>query len=168
MNLSLVAAVAANGVIGSDGEVPWHLPADLEHFKQTTRNHPVIVGRRTFDTIYRQLGEPLPERDNIVLTTRPERVPGDVETAGSVEAAVRLAEETGTETAYVIGGASVYRQLLPRADELVLSELERSYEGDTTFPSVAWDDWREMRRERHDEFDVVWYARRSSTPERTG
>lgn len=168
MNISLVAAVAANGVIGADGDVPWHLPADLEHFKQTTLHYPVIVGRRTFETIYRQLGRPLPERENIVLTNRPESVPGDVAAVQSVEDAVRLAEQTGTETAYVVGGASVYRQFLPRADGLILTELERAYEGDTTFPAVEWEEWRETRRQRRDEFDIVWYARRSSTPDRTG
>jgi len=159
MRLSLVAAVAANGVIGADGSVPWYHPEDLAHFKRTTVGHPVIMGRRTFEDIHATLGGPLPNRHNIVLTSQPGRVPERAVAVGSVEAAIEAAAATGAGTTYVIGGGTVYEQFLPDADELVLTELHEAHDGDTTFPSVDWDDWRETDRDRYEAFDVVRYTR---------
>ncbi|MBX0297746.1 dihydrofolate reductase [Haloarcula nitratireducens] len=161
MELSLVAAVAANGVIGAGGSVPWHYPEDLEHFKRTTVGHPVIVGRQTFETIARELGGPLPERHNVVLTHRPESLPDSVVGVESRSDALAAARSTGAATAYVVGGGSVYRQFLSDADELVLTELDAAYEGDTTFPSVDWSQWRAVDRDRRDAFEIVTYARRT-------
>lgn len=159
MKLSLVAAVAANGVIGADGEMPWHYPEDLAHFRRTTVGHPVILGRRTFETVRERLGGPLPERHNVVLTHRPGSLPDGVVAADSTAAAVRAAGATGASTAYVVGGASVYEQFLPEADELLLTELDDSVEGDTTFPPVEWNRWREVRRQPYEAFDIVTYRR---------
>lgn len=159
MRLSLVAAIAANGVIGADGEMPWHLPKDLAHFRETTVGHPVVVGRHTFEAIAAAIDGPLPDRKNVVLTSRPETLPDSVTAVSSLEAARREIRAHDADIAYVAGGGSVYRQLLPEADELVLTELADSYEGETTFPTVNWDQWREVERERHDEFDIVTYAR---------
>jgi len=159
MRLVFIVAVASNGVIGADGETPWHLPADLAHFRRTTVGHPVILGRRTSESVRRRIGGPLPERTNVVLTSRPERLPEDVVAVASVEAALDAAAATGAETAYVAGGASVYEQFLPRADAMVRSELPRAVEGDTRFPGVEWERWRETAREAHDGFDVVTYVR---------
>lgn len=155
----LIVAVASNGVIGADGETPWHLPEDLAHFRRTTLGHPVILGRRTYEAVRRQVGGPLPGRTNVVLTSRPERFADDVVAVSSVEAALDAAAATGAETAYVAGGASVYEQLLARADAMVRTELRRAAEGDTRFPAVAWERWREVGRETYDAFDVVTYAR---------
>ncbi|WP_424000324.1 dihydrofolate reductase [Haloarcula salina] len=159
MKLSLIAAVAANGVIGADGDVPWHYPDDLRHFRQTTTGHPVIMGRRTFESIQRDLGGPLPERLNIVLTTAPHRLPERVTAVTSTTAALSEARDTGTSTMYVIGGATVYEQFLPQADELLLTEIAAAYDGDTVFPTVDWTCWTESERTAHDEFDIVRYAR---------
>ena len=159
MRTALVAAVAANGVIGADGRMPWHYPEDLAHFERTTTGNPVIVGRRTFETVHQRLGGPLPERCNIVLTHRPESLPGEVVAVSSPAAAISEASAADGNTAYVAGGASVYEQFLPRADELVLTELRKSFEGDTTFPTVDWARWQETDRDRYDEFDVVTYVR---------
>ncbi|MFC7076917.1 dihydrofolate reductase [Haloarcula halophila] len=159
MKLSLVAAVAANGVIGADGTVPWEHPEDLRHFRRTTTGHPVIVGRRTFEAITEAVGGPLPDRDNIVLTRRPETITDRVTVVGSVDGAVDAAARTGARTAYVAGGGTVYEQFLPLADELLLTELDAAHAGDTTFPTVTWDDWTETAREQYDEFDIVRYAR---------
>jgi dihydrofolate reductase len=159
MRTALVAAVAANGIIGADGRMPWHYPEDLAHFERTTTGNPVIVGRRTFETIHQQLGTPLPERRNIVLTHRPESLPEEVVGVSSPAAAVREASATDSDTAYVAGGASVYEQFLPGADELVLTELEKAFEGDTSFPTVDWEHWRETNRDGYDEFDIVTYVR---------
>ncbi|WP_254274680.1 dihydrofolate reductase [Haloarcula marina] len=161
MKISLVAAVAANGVIGADGGVPWHFPEDLTHFRETTIGHPVVMGRRTFETIVDAVGGPLPDRDNVVLTTRPECLPDGVTAVESVPAARDAVRRHHADTAYVVGGGSVYRQFLPVADELVLTELDDAYEGDTTFPSVDWERWRAVDRDRHESFDIVTYARSS-------
>jgi len=159
MQCSVVAAVAANGVIGVDGEIPWHLPEDLTHFRDTTVGHPVIMGRRTFESIVADIGGPLPDRRNVVLTSQPDRLPETVTPATSSDGARAAARSHEAATAYVIGGASVYRQFLPDADELVLTELEDTYDGDTAFPPVQWDRWRVVERECHDAFDIVTYAR---------
>jgi len=160
--IALIAAVAANGIIGRGGEMPWHLPADLTHFKETTMGHPVIMGRRTYDSIASQLGGPLPGRTNIVLSRSNPELPEDVVVVDSIDAAVDAAIEAAdhTETVYVIGGATVYEQFLPRADRLVLTEIHDAYDGDTEFP--VWDrsEWTERSREDHDGFSFVEYDRR--------
>ncbi|WP_276273215.1 dihydrofolate reductase [Haloarcula litorea] len=159
MRLSLVAAVAANGVIGAGGEMPWHHPEDLAHFRETTVGHPVVMGRRTFEAIAADVGGPLPDRHNVVLTGRPDRLPDDVTAVTSLSAARAAVRDHEADTAYVVGGGSVYRQFLPEADELVLTELDASHDGDTTFPDVDWDRWRVAERERYDAFEVVRYVR---------
>ncbi len=182
MELALIAAVAANGVIGADGGMPWHYPADLRHFKRTTMGHPIIVGRRTFESIVDRIDQPLPGRTNVVLTTRgidpgivdfdwantdPEEADldpdGGVVAVGSIGSAVGAAKETGADVAYVAGGASVYEQFLPRADRLVLTEIEERYEGDTHFPSFEKRTWTEATREETDDLSFVTYER-ADTP----
>jgi len=162
--IGLIAAVAANGVIGDDGEMPWHLPADLQHFKQTTMGNPVIMGRRTYDSIAGRIDGPLPGRHNIVLSRSEPDLHDGVVVADSIDAAVAEAEavcalDSGAERIFVIGGATVYEQFLTRADELVLTELADAYEGDTEFPE--WDDteWREVDRDDRGEFAFVTYRR---------
>lgn len=164
MHLSLVAAVADNGVIGADGDVPWDYPADMEHFKRTTTGHPVIMGRRTFESIQRDIGGPLPERRNIVLTASPRRLPDDIVAVTSTAAALAEAEASTDATVYVIGGATVYEQFLPQADELLLTELTASFDGDTTFPPVDWNRWVETERTEHEYFDIVRYVRPDADP----
>ncbi len=127
----LIAAVARNGAIGRDGGMPWHLSADLQRFKRTTLGAPVIMGRKTWDSI----GRPLPGRRSIVITRDAQWQAQGAEKAGSLQAALRLAE--GAETAFVIGGAQIYAQALPLADRLLLTEIDADFEGDTFFP--AWD-----------------------------
>jgi len=161
--IALIAAVAANGIIGRDGEMPWHLPADLTHFKETTMGHPVIMGRRTYDSIATQIGGPLPGRTNIVLSRSEPELPDEVEVVESVDAAIGAAADVlDTETAdtvYVIGGATVYEQFLPRADRLVLTELDESYEGDTRFPEWDKPEWEQCSRDDRDGFAFVEYRR---------
>ncbi|WP_235853514.1 dihydrofolate reductase [Halosimplex salinum] len=159
MEIALVAAVAENDVIGADGEMPWHYPADLAHFKETTTGHPVIMGRVTYESISGQLGGPLPGRTNVVLTRSGVDAPEDVVQVEGVDAAVKAAAETGTETAFVAGGATVYEQFLPRADRLVLTEVPLEPEGDTRFPE--WDpaEWVEVARDAEGELSFVTYER---------
>ena len=159
MELVLIAAVAQNGVIGRDGGMPWHLPEDLAHFKRTTTGHPVIMGRRTYESIAADLGGPLPDRTNVVLSRGEPALPADVVHADGIESAVEAAAATGAETAYVIGGATVYEAFLDRADRLLLTELEASYEGDTRFPAFDREHWTEIDREERDGFAFVTYDR---------
>jgi len=157
IEVALVAAVAENGVIGRDGDLPWHYSEDLAHFKETTMGHPVIMGRRTFEGIVDGLGEPLPGRTNVVLTTRERAFPEGAVGVGSIGEALDAALATGSDVAYVVGGATVYEQFLPDADRLVLTEVHDEYEGDTYFPEVAWDDWREVSREDLGDLSFVEY-----------
>jgi len=169
IDLALVAAVAENGVIGRDGEMPWHYPADLGRFKRITVGHPVVMGRHTYESIRDRIGGPLPDRVNVVLSRGdPELPDGDdappAARASGIGQALRVAEsaarELGVDTVYVIGGASVYDAFLPRADRLHLTEIHERYEGDTRFPDWDRDDWVETGRDDRGEFSFVTYERR--------
>lgn len=161
MDVVLVAAIAANRVIGSDGDMPWHHPADLKRFKRVTTGHPVIMGRKTFESIAARLDGPLPDRTSVVLTSDPDRLPTheDVVPATSIPEALAAAAETGDDVVFVVGGGTVYEQFLPEADRLLLTELHERHEGDTRFPAFSADEWREVAREPHDDFDFVTYER---------
>ena len=150
----LVAAVAENGVIGADGGMPWHYPADLAHFKRLTTGHPVIVGRATYESIAERLGGPLPDRTSVVLTTRDRDLPEGAVVANDIEEAVAVATadaaDRGVDEVYVIGGATVYEQFLDRADRLVVTEVPERPNGDTRFPDRDPDAWTETAREAAD------------------
>ncbi|MFC4988850.1 MULTISPECIES: dihydrofolate reductase [Saliphagus] len=164
LELVAIAAVADNGVIGREGAIPWDLPEDMAHFERETTGHPVIMGRRTYEGILEGLGEPLPDRTSIVLTTGALETLEGVERARDVAEALSIAErdarERGVERAYVAGGASVYGALLPATDRLVLTEVDGEVEGDTYFPEIDPDAWREIAREEHDGFAFVESVRR--------
>ena len=135
MKLSLIAAVAENGVIGTGGDLPWHLPADLKAFKRRTVGHTIIMGRKTYDSI----GRPLPRRRSIVLTRRKGYASEGVEVAGSLEEALEMVQ--GEEEVFVVGGGEIYRQALPSADRLYLTRVHATPEGEVTFPPfdpTAW------------------------------
>ena len=154
----LVAAVAANGVIGSEGRLPWHLPEDLKHFKQLTLGHPVVMGRKTWES----LGKALPGRENIVVTRSPGYEAADAHVAASLEAALALC--AGESVVFVIGGAELYAAALPLADGLVLTEIHRDYPGDVRFPAFDRAAWRETQRKPRASadglpFDFVLYER---------
>lgn len=154
----LVAAVAANGVIGARGKLPWHLPEDLKHFKALTLGHPVIMGRRTWES----LGRALPGRENIVVTRAAGYEAPGASVAASLDAALALC--IGESVAFVIGGAELYAAALPIADGLVLTEIHRDFEGDTHFPAIDRKDWRETQRKPQAgadglRFDFVLYER---------
>jgi dihydrofolate reductase len=140
VGLQLIAAVAANGVIGRGGQLPWHLPDDLRHFKQLTLNHTVIMGRRTFESI----GRPLPQRRSIVVSRSLSRA--QVEVVRTLDEAIRL----GGDAAFVIGGAMLYAEALPRANILHLTELDDPVEGDTLFPPLDRSPWRIVEETRHE------------------
>jgi dihydrofolate reductase len=163
VEFALIAAVAANGVVGADGSIPWHYSEDMQHFRRTTTGHPVVLGRRTYENVVAGLGEPFPERQSVVLTETLSDLPEGAVAVRSVDDAVAVARESAREmdvdTVFVAGGSAVYEAFLPLADRLVLTELHDSYEGDRYFPDVAWDDWREVSREPREDFDFVAYRR---------
>lgn len=141
----LVAAVARNGVIGAGGDMPWHLPADLRRFKAITLGKPMIMGRRTFDAI----GRPLPGRRTIVVTRDRGWASAGVETAASLDEALRRAADPEPEEIIVAGGGEIYAQAIGRADRLRLTWIDAAPDGDAWFPEVDPDRWRETGREPH-------------------
>lgn len=150
--LSLIAAMANRRVIGRDNTLPWRLPEDLQHFKRTTLGKPVIMGRKTWES----LGRPLPGRRNIVVSRNPDYLPVGGELASSLEAA--MAATADVDEAFVIGGADLYRQALPLAQRIYLTEIAGDYAGDAHFPEFSAGDWREVSRESHTSSDGIAYA----------
>ena len=161
MTVTLVAAVARNGVIGKDGGLPWHLPDDLRHFKAVTMGGVLVMGRKTYESI----GRPLPGRTTVVVTRQPDWAAEGVLTAGSVSEALELGESLGE--VFVVGGADIYRQTLDRADVLELTHVDLEPEGDTSFPSVDWSCWRATRQELRDGFTLTRYERPPTPLSRT-
>jgi dihydrofolate reductase len=150
--LYLIAAVAANGIIGAKGQLPWSLPQDLQHFKRLTLGHPVIMGRRTWES----LKGPLPGRDNIVVSASPGYEAPGAAVAGSLAGALALC--AGEALAFVIGGSRLFEESLPLADGLVLTEIDRDYPGDTWFPQYDRSRWKESQREGHVAADGTKFA----------
>jgi dihydrofolate reductase len=155
MEKIIVAAVAENGVIGKDGELPWHIPEDMEHFKNLTMGNPVLMGRTTFESLPNSV-KPLPGRTNIVLTRS--GVEADVKEAGTIEEAYRIAEEHGDKV-YIAGGASVYEQMLEDTDRIEITRIHEEYDGDKEFPDWDTEDWEEVEREDHEDFSFLTYKR---------
>ena len=145
MLISLIAAVAKNRVIGNKNKLPWHLPADFAHFKKITAGHPVIMGKNTFLSI----GKPLPNRTNIVLAEKGYEANGCIVAHTIPDAVARAAQMPNSDEVFVIGGASVYAQILPRANRLYLTFIDHEFNGDAYFPEWNKDEWREVSREPH-------------------
>ena len=148
MKVVIIAAIAANGIIGAAGKIPWHISDDLKRFKRLTLGHPIIMGRKTYDS----LGKPLPGRRNLVLT-RGAPIAG-VECFSSLDAALKTCRD---ETVFIIGGAEIYRQALPVANALFITHVHRQVTGDTRFPEFDRQRWREVAREDHPDYSFVDY-----------
>ena len=140
MKISIIVAAATNNVIGSDGELPWRLPEDLKRFKQLTIGKPVIMGRLTYESI----GKPLPDRRNIVLSARKGLNIEGCDVVDTPDAAIRLAG--GAEEVMVIGGGSVYSQMLPMADRIYMTRINGTFDGDTFFPELDDKEWQVVDR----------------------
>lgn len=140
MRVSLIAAMDEDRVIGVDNDLPWHLPADLRRFRQLTLGKPVLMGRRTYESI----GVPLPERENIIITRDEGYEAEGCSVVHSVDEALGLCDPH--PEAMVIGGASLYRQTLAYAHRLYLTLVHHRFRGDTFFPALEWDAWREVER----------------------
>lgn len=148
--LALIVAMAENRVIGRDNQLPWHLPNDLAYFKKVTMGKPIIMGRKTFESI----GRPLPGRENIVITRQSDWARDDVTVCNSLEDAIAhassLAAVQNLTEIMVIGGSEIYKQALNRADRLYLTRVHGSVEGDALFPALNEAHWIEQSSERHD------------------
>ncbi|HEY8429218.1 MAG TPA: dihydrofolate reductase [Sandaracinaceae bacterium] len=161
MRVSLIAAVAKNGVIGKDGGLPWRLPDDLKQFKARTTGHPVLMGRKTWES----LGRPLPGRLNLVVTRqRGYRAPG-AEVFASIDEALARAEREDDEV-WIIGGAGIYAATLDRADRLVITHVDAEVEGDARFPEVDWSAWRLVSEDAHPADERHAHSFRVATYER--
>ena len=147
MKVGLIYARARNGVIGQGGVMPWHLPEDLAHFKRVTLNHPVVMGRRTWDSIPPRF-RPLPGRTNIVITRQEDWNETGAQRSSSLRDALQKAENScGTSSqVWVIGGAQIYAQAMPLADELVVTEIDADLDGDAHAPAIG-PEWQEVARE---------------------
>ncbi|RYU95824.1 dihydrofolate reductase [Emticicia agri] len=163
--ISIIVAVAENGAIGKDNRLLWRLSDDLKQFKALTSNHAVLMGRKTFESI----GKPLPNRINIVIT-RQEKISDDASVliADSIEKAIEIAKEVkGKEEIFIIGGGNIYEQSLAITDKIYLTEVKVNINGDTFFPKLGEDEWKEISRksyqknEKNDhDFDIVELVRR--------
>ena len=153
--LSIIVAIARNGIIGCTNEdgrgaLPWHLPEDLKHFKETTNGHPIIMGRKTWES----LGRPLPNRRNMVISRQADYTAAGAEVFASLPAAIAA---IGDAPAFIIGGAELYRQALPLAGQLLITEVGLDAEGDTTFPPFSAE-WQEVSRNEYLSASGIPYA----------
>jgi dihydrofolate reductase len=143
LKLSLIVAVAENGVIGHNNQLIWHLPNDLKQFKRLTTGHCIIMGRKTFESI----GKPLPNRTSIIISRNPDfQIEGCI-TVNTLENALKKAQELENEESFIIGGAEIYRLALPLTDKIYLTEVHHAFEGDTFFPAIDKTIWKETKRE---------------------
>jgi dihydrofolate reductase len=159
--VSLIVAAAKNNVIGSDGDLPWHLPDDLRNFKRLTTGKPIVMGRKTFESI----GRPLPDRRNVVITRDPDYVADGCDVVTSPEAAMELLHDAAE--VMVIGGGQVYGVFLPLADRIYLTRVRAEVDGDVVFPELDENEWTLMSSNSHDAddthrftFDVMLFERR--------
>lgn len=158
MIISLIVAIARNGVIGkSSGEMSWHVSEEFKHFKNTTKGFPVLMGRKTFET----LGKPLKERLNIVLTRNPEYKTqfDDVLIFSSLDEAINFCREKKFEKIFIIGGAEIYKIAIPIVDEMIISRMKFTAEGDVYFPEFDESKWKKEKIMDKELFEVYLYKR---------
>ncbi len=149
--LSLIVAMTPERVIGRDNGLPWHLSADLKHFKATTMGKPVVMGRKTFESI----GRALPGRHNIVITSNPDFLAEGITSVPSLDAATQAAGDVAE--IMIIGGAQLYAAALPMADRLYLTCVQANIDGDTFFPEVDWSHWRQVQRSATESSEDIRY-----------
>jgi dihydrofolate reductase len=152
--ISAIAAMGENRVIGDDNELPWYLPADLQHFKNLTSGHPILMGRKTYESI----GRPLPKRTNFILTRNPNFQAEGCILVRSMEEAIEKASAMPSKELFIIGGAEVYQQTLDFVSRIYLTIVHDQFEGDTYFPILAEGEWQQISSESHEEDEDNEYA----------
>ena len=147
MRLSILVATAKNRVIGKNNALPWHLPADLKHFKALTMGHPIIMGRKTYESI----GRLLSGRTNVIVTRQKAYQVAGAITANSIDDALKVCQAgvEGNDEVFLIGGAELYRQTLELCDRIYVTEIQQDFDGDTFFPAFSMEEWKEIAREKH-------------------
>lgn len=167
MQISMIAAMSENRVIGKDNDIPWHLPDDFKFFKETTKKHHVIMGRKNYESLPHKF-KPLPDRTNIVVTRQEKlSLPEGVIVVGSLEKALEVAENNGENECFIIGGGEIYKLGLSVADTIYLTEIHGHIEGDILFPTFDHNEWLEVQRVNHPSddrhafsFDFVTYKKK--------
>lgn len=161
----MIAAMGENRVIGKDNDIPWHLPDDFKYFKETTKGHHVIMGRKNWESLQQRF-RPLPNRPNLIITRNSDYQAEGAQIVSSLEEALDIARRAGEPEAFIIGGGEIYRMGLELCDKIYLTEIEGSFEGQVTFPEFSADQWKEISRihhsagERHQyAFDFVIYEK---------
>ncbi len=150
-------AVAANGIIGGDNDLPWYLPDDLKHFKKITEGKTVLMGRKTYDSIFKRLGKPLPNRKNVVITRDTEKkYPEEVLVFQNIEDAFSMLKN---EDIFVIGGAQIFELAISRGEYMYLTHVKNEYPGDVYFPKVNWSEWEKVREEDFPEYTFCEYKK---------
>ncbi len=143
ITVAAIAAMSKNFAIGKDNQLLWHIPDDFRHFKETTMGKPIIMGRKTYES----LGKPLPGRANIVITSKPEQIEGDVTTVATIDEAINKAKQIATDTSvdeiFIIGGGQIYEAAMPQTQRIYLTVINQDYEGDTFFPKINPAEWDE-------------------------
>ena len=154
MDLTIIVSASKNNVIGLKGKTPWHISKDMKRFRDITINHPVIMGRKTYESILETLGKPLPQRKNIVLSETLESGEG-IYVARNIKEALELANNQDT---YVIGGEKVYRLFLPLVNRIELTRIHQHFEGDAFFPEQNWEDWKMLIGKKNLSEDGIPYS----------
>ncbi len=157
MIVSMIAAMGKNRVIGKDNDIPWHLPDDFKYFKNTTKGHHVIMGRKNWESLPHTF-QPLPGRPNLVITRQETYQAEGAQILPSLEDALKAAEENQEEEAFIIGGGEIYRMGLAYADRIYLTEIDGEFDGQVTFPEFDKSMWQERTREHHQKDDRHAYA----------
>jgi dihydrofolate reductase len=157
MEIAIIAALSNNRVIGKDGKIPWHIPEDIKRFKKLTEGNPVIMGRKTWESIPERF-RPLRERTNIVLTSR-DLGRDDIISCDSLNDAIEVSRDYGNHV-YIMGGEQVYREAMKLADRMELTEVHGNYEGDSYFPEFETNNWVASNRTAKTGYDFVTYLRR--------
>jgi dihydrofolate reductase len=153
MTITIVVAISENHAIGKDNKLLWYLPKDLKHFKEITTGHTVIMGRKTYDSV----GKPLPNRRNIIITRQAITIEG-CEVVNSIEAAIELCKDE--QEVFIVGGAEIYKQAMHLTDRIYLTIVHKNFEGDSFFPEISSQEWKEVFREDHepDEKNLLPYS----------
>lgn len=141
--LSIIVAFDRKGTIGKNNALPWRLPADLQYFKKVTMGHPIVMGRKTYESI----GRPLPGRQNIIVTRNRSFQAEGCEVVHSLEEIKKMKDQNDGEI-FIIGGAEIFRALLPEADRLYITYIDEEFEGDTFFPEIDFSEWQEVKKEK--------------------